>query len=282
MRHVVLGAGKFSHAHLRVLAEFGISDIAICKKSLWTDDQRNLFLQRHPIQSLSFYNNANVELFSNSIAHIVTPSDQHLKNMLDMHTHAAAIFVEKPAVLLINDTMCEQANILRTHCKIPIYHNDWLAGLNNYRSLKTRPARINFSYDVANTDPMLDLITEIASHSCNLLSIWVSPREQMTVMSTMQSADSLHMYLQFNGDLKIVISVSQGKVTRSAWQCLIDNEKFSNISLGSQLLAATFDRVINNKPSLTDWYDASWLINKLRMHSDQLGFETLLNQWYGK
>ena len=176
MNHIILGAGKFSHVHVRVLAEFNINDMIICKRSEWLDSQRNLFTTQHPTQTFSFRNQLDIDAYQNSIVHVVTTSDQHLNNMLDVYKYATAIFVEKPAVLLHNNSTCEQINILKTQCNIPIYHNDWLAGLYNHLSTKRRPTAIHFNYDVANNDPELDPITEIASHSCNLLSLWVLPQ----------------------------------------------------------------------------------------------------------
>jgi hypothetical protein len=281
MRHVILGAGKFSHAHIRVLTELGINSVDVCKRSDWTNDQRSAFMQRHPTQSLAFHDNINDDLLRDSTLHVVTPSDQHLRNLLDTYQHAAVLFVEKPAVLLTNDTSCEQANLLKTHCKIPIYHDDWLAGLYDHIPRKSRPTHIRFSYDVVNADTTLDLMSEIASHGCNLLSCWVSPSEQMAVISKTQSIDNLQMSLEFSRNLRIDLAVSCGKVARSTWQCSIDDADFSSLSMGGQLLTETVSRVINGSPALTDWYDASWLISKLCMHDDQLRFESLFNQWYG-
>ena len=279
MKHVILGAGRFSHAHLRVLSELGVYAAVLCKRSPWTDEQRRAFSVKHPNMHLQFQDDLALDHVTDSIVHVVTPSDQHLDNLIALHPHASKIFVEKPAVLLTGDADCTAVNSLKNHRGPVIMQDDWLSGLYHQLESQVQPKQLHFRYDVMNTDAEIDLITEIASHCCNLLSLWVSPRSAMLMRSIQLDDDSLRA--EFNlQDIEVKLAVSKGRVDKSSWHCQIDGREFTNATAGGELLTAAFKRVINNDDPLTDWYKSSWLICKLKMHDAVDEFHRLCDLYY--
>lgn len=272
-KHLIIGAGKFSHAHLRVLNELGVTQVDILKNSTWQVEQTIAFKTKHPDLHLSFFSkeddNITSEFYKDKIVHIVTPSNTHLNILEEVYT-AQRIFVEKPSVLYesVNDFKLAKYIFDNTH---NIYHNDWFAGIQQLRVNKDCPTNISFTYNVANND-VDDLITEIASHCLILLTNWFKPDDNISIQKLDVSADSAEIIVTMNYNTTVNISVTAGRVTTSSWHCNINTEEmteqFDSSTIRGTLLINTLNAMLTNATPFTDWYKASWMIHRFRLLSD--------------
>ena len=279
--HLIIGAGKFSHAHLRVLNELGVTHAELLKNSSWKTEQVDTFKNKHPNLQLSFFskadNNITSNFYINKIVHIVTPSNTHL-NILEEVETAQRIFVEKPSVLYESSDDFTLAKSIY-NASYSIYHNDWFAGIQELRTDKSCPANISFNYDVANND-VDDLITEIASHCIILLTDWFDPDVHISISKLNVSEDAAEIIVTLNYSTAVNISVTAGRVAASSWQCSINNEQFNSAEIRGTLLINTLNTMLTNSKPLTDWYKASWMIHKFRMLSNQDLFNQQFKDFY--
>lgn len=282
MKHVIIGAGRFSHTHLRVLAECGERAVSLCRRSPWSDNEMREYSTKHAALDINFRCLADQTLdLSDALVHVVTSSANHLDMMLEISGRAKRIFVEKPAVLLDTPAQRSNANILRGMCRGIIYQDDWLARLRDRLYDPGRPTRIKFVYDVKDDRRDIDLTTEIASHACNLMICWISPTEKVQLHECIVTDNSLDLSMTFSGNLYVKIEVTKGCVDQSQWSCQIDDKTYDSQYLGGALLLETFRLVKTGDVPATDWYATSWLIKKLSMLNDQTGFDQLLHEYHG-
>ena len=255
---LLIGAGAFSHAHIRTLNELGITNLELLKNTAWTDEQQDLFIQKYPNNNFLFSN----ELDSTGkIVHVITPSNTHLA-MLNQLSSANKIFVEKPSVLY----NCEQDFVTANSLQNIIYHNDWFANIQNLRHVKIKPKQINIKYDVR--DKPIDLITEVISHGINLLSLWCEPSAEIEIKYFYSRQDEVLVHCDIdNIDFKMIATAD--KTDKSNWQCTFATkdqvEQFVSQRVGGQLLINTLNTMLTNSIPLTNWYKCSWLIHKFRM-----------------
>jgi hypothetical protein len=270
MMHVIIGAGSFSHTHIRVLNELGINDVCIAKKTDWTKDQQIVFREMHPNVSFTFDNNPKV---FDKIVHVVTPSYTHA-HVLNEYIGAKSIFVEKPSVLYNTQNDLKITNNI-SHT---IYQNDWLSQIQNYRTNKEKPSSIYFRYDVKSKGTV-DHITEIWSHVINFISIWFAPNCEIHVnnMTFNNNTTSINVLID---QTSLSIESSNGLTDKSVWELIVDGEVFNSEKFGGSLLLNTFKSVLTNKNPLTNWYDSSWLIHKFRLLSFPEMYDNHYNEFY--
>jgi hypothetical protein len=271
-KHLIIGAGKFSHAHIRVLQELNVNNIEITKKTSWTNDIKDQFLSRHPNVNFVFSNLINAE---NKLVHIVTPSHTHLE-ILNLCSNAKSIFIEKPSVLFDIDDDFVKANIIYKS-KQTIYQNDWFAMIHNFRKTHSKPNKINFDYHVVNNEK-IDCITEIISHLIIFLSQWINCNDAIHLIKITQDEYQTQMSLNVN-DIEIEINVSLRNKS-SNWKIDIDNEHFDNEILGKKLMLMSMENFINAQQPFTDWYKTSWLLHKIRSFNNMIKFNDQLTQYY--
>jgi hypothetical protein len=256
MGHVILGAGKFSKAHIRLLSEYGINELSIAKKTEWSDNKKDDFVSMFPNCKINFLET--YQATKQDMLHIVTPSDTHLQNMLFYAEKVKSIFVEKPAVLFNNEQDYESANLL---LDTVIYHNDWLSQITD--NLNTVPKNIKFSYHVANKDN-INLWTEVLSHVVIMCSKWVSPFDEISVIYCHDHERTLQLELIFSGKLTLEVDISSGFLKKSKWHCQIDDYEYSSDNDGGRLMNKSFGKFINSNSPLTDWYKSSWLLHRIK------------------
>lgn len=284
-KHLIVGAGKFSHAHLRVLNEFSVTDVELLKNSPWQHSQIEEFKTKHSGMHIDFFSNAincvGADFYKDKIVHIVTPSNTHLA-MLDQVRSAERIFVEKPSVLYESESDFVLAKTIFNSNAV-IYHNDWFAGIQELRTQKMCPDRISFNYDVANNDS-LDLITEIASHCVIFLCHWFEPDVEIQIRRSNIAHNVAEISVVVNNCTLVDITVSSGKVAASAWQCQITNgsatEHFDSTVIKGSLLINTLSAMLTNSATRTNWYKASWMIHRFRMLNESLKFYQQFQKFY--
>lgn len=271
-KHLIIGAGKFSHAHIRVLQELGVKNIEITKKTHWTDNIKNQFLSRYPNVNFEFSNNIDTE---NKLVHIVTPSNTHIE-ILDLCSNAKSIFIEKPSVLFDTDDDFVKANkIYKSSFKI--YQNDWFAMVHKFRNTNNKPKKINFDYHVVNNEK-IDCVTEIISHLVIFLSHWVNCNDHMHILKVMQDDYQTQMLLNIN-DIEVDIKVSL-RNNASNWKIYVDAEYYDNEILGRKLMPMSVQNFINAQQPFTNWYESAWLLHKIRLFDNVFKFNDHLRQHY--
>lgn len=254
--NIIIGAGKFSHTHLRVLNELNIKNVTLSKSSPWTEEQKQNFITAHKNISFLFNNTPSTE---NCTLHIVTPSCTHLE-IMQKYADAKLIFVEKPSVLYNTKNDFEIANAIVNR----VYQNDWLSQTQHHRQTKEKPKSIGFRYDIKNKDK-IDHIAEIWSHVLNFISIWFEPncKIELEYLELGQEKTCLKARLDNCTDLSIETSI--GVVEKSVWELCVDQEIFNNTLLGGSLLVDTFNNVFSENKPLTDWYKSSWMVHRFRL-----------------
>ena len=275
--NVVFGAGKFSHVHLKVLYENQINKVILVKKTLWTDSQKETFVQEHPMMDLVFEQDVET---NNDIVHIVTPSVSHAK-LLYKNRNAKKIFVEKPAVLFNEHDDFVFTNIVKEKTasgQLLIYQNDWLAQVQTYRTTAKKPKFLEFTYDVKNPNT-IDPVAETGSHAIILLSKWCKPDCPIELQDLTVKGQRSKLRFVAN-DIQIVINMSNGLRKESDWSIKIDNELFNRKQLGHTLMSNTMKTMLANTKPMTDWYDSSWLIHKIRLINKQELFQKHMDTYY--
>jgi predicted dehydrogenase len=280
-KHLIIGAGKFSHAHLRVLNELGVTQVDILKNSTWQVEQTSAFKTKHPNLHLSFFSreddNITSEFYKDKIVHIVTPSNTHLNILKEVYT-AQRIFLEKPSVLYDSESSFKLAKYIFDNA-YTIYHNDWFANIQELRTDKSCPTNISFSYDVVNND-VDNLITEIASHCLILLTNWFEPNSNISIQKLNILSDLAEIVVTIDYNTTVNISVTAGRVTASSWQCSINNEQFDSATIRGTLLINTLNTMLTNTKPFTNWYKASWMIHRFRMLQEPDLFNWQFNEYY--
>jgi hypothetical protein len=275
--NVVFGAGKFSHVHLKVLYENNIKKVILVKKTSWTNLQKQMFMQKHPMMDIVFEDDAKTV---DNIVHIVTPSESHAQ-LLYKNKKAKKIFVEKPAVLFNEHddfVLTNTVKALTTSGQLLVYQNDWLAQVQTYRTNQKKPKFLEFTYDVKNPNT-IDPVTETGSHAIILLSKWCKPDCAIKLQDL--SVEGQRTKLSFiANDIQIVINMSNGLRTESDWSMKIDNEVFNREQLGHTLMSNTMKTMLTNTKPMTDWYDSSWLIHKIRLINKQELFKKHMDTYY--
>ena len=267
---IILGAGAFSNAHIRCLLELGITECVLAKKSAWTNEQKQKFLDNHPFMSITFNNNPVIQ---DKNVHVVTPSNTHAQ-MLKKYSDAKTIFLEKPSVLYNT----QQDFTIVNQITGSIYQNDWLSQVQHHRTNKDKPSIVSFTYDVKNRDD-IDHITEIWSHVINFISQWIEPDCKIYIHSQNYKKRTTSINCIINDDLTLNINSTNGLEEKSKWHLCIDDEQFDSEQFGGSLLINTLNTMLTNTPPLTDWYKASWLIYRFRLLSSKDIFDSqfLLN-----
>jgi len=273
-KSVILGAGAFSHAHIRCLIELGITECTIAKNSTWTDEQKHKFAEDHPLMTFTFDNKPDI---TDKIVHIVTPSNTHAELLYRYSRLSSKIFIEKPSVLYNKDIDFNYANFISN----TVYHNDWLAQIQNYRSRKYKPSIIHFTYDVKNKDD-IDHITEIWSHVINLISMWVEPNCKIITHSQTYKNRTRSINCVINDQLTLNINTTNGLVEKSKWHLRIDDEQFDSDQFGGNLLINTLNTMLTDEQPLTDWYKSSWLLHRFRLLSSKEIFDSQFSLDYRK
>ena len=268
---IILGAGAFSHAHIRCMLELGILKCTIAKHSEWTSEQKNKFTQDHPLMTFTFDNNPDT---TDKNVHIVTPSNTHARLLYDNQS-SKKIFVEKPSVLYNNHDDFDYANAVNR----TIYQNDWLAHIQNFRNCKDKPSIVSFTYDVKNKDN-IDHITEIWSHVINFISMWIQPDCKIYIHSQNYKKRTTSINCIINNQLTLNINSTNGLQEKSRWHLRIDNEQFDSKQFGGRLLINTLNTMLTDKPPLTDWYKASWLIHRFRLLLSKQIFDNQFKVYY--
>lgn len=283
--HLIVGAGKFSHAHLRVLNELSVKHVELLKNSPWQHTQIKEFETKHSAMHIDFFSNEthciDCDFYKDKIVHIVTPSVTHLA-ILDQARSAERIFVEKPSVLYESSADFVLAKNI-ADSKSLIYHNDWFAGIQDLRTQKTCPDQIRFNYDVANNDTV-DLIAEIASHCVIFLCHWFEPDVEIQIQQLNIAHNFAEISLILDNRTRIDITVSSGRVAASAWQCQITNgintEHFDSVEIKGSLLINTLSAMLTNSATRTNWYKASWMIHRFRMLDQSAEFYHQFEKFY--
>lgn len=268
---VILGAGAFSHAHIRCLLELGVTECTIAKQSEWTGEQKHKFAEDYPLMAFTFDNSPNAK---DKNVHIVTPSNTHAELLNRYNTWAAKIFVEKPSVLYNKPRDFDYANLVTN----TIYQNDWLAQVQNHRTCKDKPSIVNFTYHVKNRDD-IDHITEIWSHVINFISQWIEPDCNIFIHSQSYKKRTRSINCIINNELTLNINSTNGLVEKSEWHLRVDDEQFESKQFGGNLLINTLNTMLTGTVPLTDWYTSSWLLHKFRLLSSKEIFDSqfLLN-----
>ena len=275
--NVVFGAGKFSHVHLKCLYENQITQVTLVKKTLWTETQKKMFMQKHYMMDLIFEKDPNI---TDNIIHIVTPSESHAE-LLYRNKKAKKIFVEKPAVLFNQDNDFIFSNIVKeltVSGKLKIYQNDWLAQVQNYRTNDKKPKFLEFTYDVKNPNT-IDPVTETGSHAIILLSKWCKPDCVINLNNLSVDGDRTKLSFVAN-NIQVVINMSNGLRKESYWSLKIDEEYFDRDKLGHILMSNTMKTMLKDTKPITDWYDSSWLIHKIRLINKQELFKKQMDTYY--
>ena len=254
--NVIIGAGKFSHTHLRVLNELNIKDVTLAKSSVWSAEQKQQFVTTH--KNISFLFN-NQPCTKDTVLHIVTPSNTHA-NIIKKYADAKLIFVEKPSIIYNSKIDFEIANAVTNQ----VYQNDWLSQIQNYRINKAKPKSIYFKYDVKNKEET-DHITEIWSHVLNFISIWFEPNCKIHIKHLEFNKEKSSIKVILDNITELSIEASNGLVEKSVWDICIDNEVFNNTLLGGSLLINTFNNMLSETLPLTNWYKSSWMIHRFRL-----------------
>tara|TARA_B100000941_G_scaffold290256_1_gene271749 strand:- start:215 stop:1045 length:831 start_codon:yes stop_codon:yes gene_type:complete len=268
---VIVGAGAFSHAHIRCLLELDINTCTIAKLTTWKQIQKQKFIDTHPSMNFVFNNDPDL---SQQQVHIVSPSNTHA-DMLKKYASAKTIFVEKPSVLYNNDNDFINAN----QCVGKIYQNDWLSQIQQYRKNKGRPENIIFTYYVKNSNK-IDHITELWSHAINLLSIWYDPTCKIHINQIKYKKRSSLINVIIDEQTSLSIHTSNGLSDTSHWKLRIDDEEFSNQQMGGQLLINTLNTMLTDKDPLTNWYKSSWMIHRFRLLQCEELFKTHYHLYY--
>jgi len=269
---IILGAGAFSNAHIRCLVELGIKECVLAKHTAWTGEQKHKFAEDHPLMEFTFTNNPNAK---DKNVHIVTPSNTHAELLNRYNTWANKIFVEKPSVIYNKDRDFDYANLVtRT-----IYQNDWLSQIQHHRINKNMPSIVSFTYDVKNKDK-IDHITEIWSHIINFISMWIQPDCKIYIHSQNYKKRTTSINCIINDKLTLNINSTNGLEEKSKWHLRIDNEQFDSEQFGGSLLINTLNTMLTDKPPLTDWYKASWLIHRFRLLSSKQIFDNQFKIYY--
>ena len=258
MSHLIIGAGRFSRAHINVLRELGVTDtIAIARARPWTQPEREEWNDPH----LEFCDTVEP---TGKIVHIVTPTISHL-SILDQVQNANQILIEKPAVVFNSRADAITAGKL-WDCQLPIWQNDWLSQLNKRRESKAKPSRIEFEYHVTDVNSP-ELITEVASHLAILLTLWCDPCDPTIVRSHINIVNELELDMTI-GDIDISLRATSGLVKKSKWQCAFLTsdgiETFDSQMMGGGLFINTVESVLDQTPPYTCWYKSSWMVHKFR------------------
>jgi len=271
---VIVGAGAFSHAHIRCLLELGVTQCIIAKQSEWTSEQKNKFTKDHPLMAFTFDNSPNAK---DKNVHIVTPSNKHAELLNRYNTWANKIFVEKPSVLYNKPRDFDYANLVTGK----IYQNDWLAQIQNHRINKVKPSIVSFTYNVKNKDE-IDHITEIWSHVLNFISQWIEPDCKIVIHSQKYKKRTRSINCIINNELTLNINSTNGLDEKSNWHLSIDQEQFNSNQFGGSLLVNTLNTMLTNNTPLTDWYKSSWLIHRFRLLSSKDIFDNQFLSYYRK
>jgi len=271
---IILGAGAFSHAHIRCMLELGILKCTIAKHSEWTSEQKNKFIQDYPSMAFTFDNNPDT---TDKNVHIVTPSNKHAQLLYRNNQSAKKIFVEKPSVLYNNHDDFDYANAVNG----TIYQNDWLAQVQMHRTCKDKPSVVSFTYDVKNKNE-IDHITEIWSHVINFISIWIEPNCKIITHSQKYKNRTSSISCIINDELELNINSTNGFEEKSKWHLRVDNDEFNSEQFGGDLLINTLSTMLTSKEPLTDWYKSSWLIHRFRLLSSKEIFDSQFSLNYRK
>lgn len=269
-KHIIVGSGSFSHAHIRVLNDFNIKQIILLRKSKWNKETTQYFKNTHPDIDFTFADSAK---YNNSIVHIVTPSNTHL-SVLAQCKSAKQILLEKPSVLYNTEVDFKNSNKLY---QLPIYQNDWLSQIQNYRKSKNQPKNIKFVFDVKNKN-QIDHVTEIWSHAINFLSLWFEPNCLIYIEKMFKDSTTSFVKVTLDNHTVLEIHTSNGHVNKSQWSLSVDNESFNSDQFGGKLFSDVIKNLLNNDQPLTNWYKSSWLIHKFRL----LSFPEMFDYQYHK
>lgn len=279
-RHLIIGAGNFSHAHIRTLNELSVKEFWICRKSNWSNTSINEFTSRYQENKIHFVTldeTVNNNKFDDMLAIVVTPSETHL-DILSKLLSFKRIFLEKPAVLFLNQQDFILAKKIHNE-KQSIYHNDWLAQINQFRKNQDKPKTIAFTYDVKDTRK-INHVTEIISHLIGYLSMWCPPDCKIDINHYDCCDPSITKIKFFIDEIDVSVSVSNGKVPHSVWSIIIDDELFTNETLGGKLMLNTLNTMLIGDTPLTNWYKTSWLIYKFQTLETPDVFENQYNLYY--
>lgn len=260
--NLIIGAGNFSHAHIRVLSELNINRVEIFKNTPWNEAQKQKFLDLHPSTDFEFAEHLTP---IGKVIHVVTPSNTHL-DLLQSLQEARTIFVEKPSVLYERSSDFEIANAI-FRGKKTIYQNDWFAGLNALREKKSPPQKVKFVYNVKESRN-IDLLEEVVSHLVNILSLWCEADANISIQNLIQEPHLLEFNANIDHKINVEVRVTSNIVEKSNWALSVfddsTEELFSSENIGGELLQRTFETMLFQRPALTDWYKCSWLLHHFR------------------
>ena len=285
--HLIYGAGRWSHAHLRVLSELGDCNVFLTKHK-FTEREKHFFNSNYSIVK-GFFNQSQLggdELtktkFSPDFTHIVTPSHTHLDvlNKILIRENEcrtqSSIIIEKPTVLLntIHDyTKCLNIQEKRKN----IHYCDWMAW--SISKKRTPKKTLKFCYYVRNNVQSREIIREVISHFASLCLNFFDFNCEIEPSNCSLSGNSVVANLTIDG-VQVAIDVKTNTGLKSFWEIQLDDYCKNTDSTPGLEFHRVLENFISNKKPRTNWIHNSVLterFNQILMFNNTKHFTESLN-----
>ena len=285
--HLIYGAGRWSHAHLRVLSELGNCEVFLTK-NIFTEYEKYFFKSNYSIVK-GFLNQSQLDgdeltktKLSPDFTHIVTPSHTHLdvlnKILLREKKCGAqsVIMIEKPTVLL--NTLHDYKKCINIQKKRKnIHYCDWMAWSV---SKEQKPKKIlKFCYYVENNVQSREIIREVISHFAALCLNFFDFNCEIKLSNYSLSENSILANLTIDG-VQVVIDVKTNTGLKSFWEIQLDDYFKNTNSTPGRELYHVLENFISNKKPRTNWIHNSVLterFNQMLMFNNTKHFTENLN-----
>jgi hypothetical protein len=269
-KHLIVGAGKWSHAHLTVLSEIGNCTVMLTKPKFTSEEsqefKKSYPIVKHTVDQTDYDTYVKyIDLFYPDYVHIVTPSNTHLDLIkllgVDLFSTSfrSKILVEKPAVVF-NDVhdylMCLKIKKMKHN----IYYNDWMSWTVPQGIIPSKT--ISFTYNVKNAVAPDSIIREVGSHLASLLLNFYTYNCDIVVDLKHISKTTVVVKLTING-IPCIVNINTNTGIKSFWEVKIDDYQKNSETTPGEELYNMFENFINKRKPRTDWIDSSVLTERL-------------------